>query len=41
VGVLVVNGHRLEQGDGIAASGEPQLTITAETKAEFVLVEAA
>jgi quercetin 2,3-dioxygenase len=41
VGVLVVNGHRLEQGDGIAASGEPELTITAETKAEFVLVEAA
>jgi len=40
-GLLVVNGHRLEQGDGIAASGEPELTIAAETGAEFILVEAA
>ena len=39
-GVLVVSGHRLEQGDGIAASGEPELTFTAETKVEFILVEA-
>jgi len=40
-GVVVVNGKRLEQGDGIAASGEQELTITAETEAEFILVEAA
>ena len=40
-GVLVVSGHRLEEGDGIAASGEPELTFTAETKVEFILVEAA
>jgi len=41
LGVLVVNGRRLEQGDGIAASGEPELAIAAETEAEFILVEAA
>jgi quercetin 2,3-dioxygenase len=40
-GLLVVNGHRLEQGDGIAASGESEVTIVAETDAEFILVEAA
>ena len=40
VGVVIVNGQRLEPGDGIAASGEPELTITAETDVEFILVEA-
>ena len=40
-GVVIVNGQRLQPGDGIAASGEPLLTITAETDAEFILVEAA
>jgi quercetin 2,3-dioxygenase len=40
-GVVIVNGQRLEQGDGIAASGEPELTIAAESEAEFILVEAA
>ena len=28
-GVVIVNGQRLAPGDGIAASGEPELTITA------------
>jgi len=40
-GVVIVNGKRLAPGDGIAASGEPELTITAETDVEFILVEAA
>jgi quercetin 2,3-dioxygenase len=40
-GVVIVNGQRLEPRDGIAASDEPELTITAETDVEFILVEAA
>lgn len=40
-GVLVVNGQRLEPGDGIAAVDEPELTIVAEKDAEFILVDAA
>ena len=40
-GVILVNGHRVASGDGIAAIDEPVLTITAEEDAEFVLVGAA
>jgi redox-sensitive bicupin YhaK (pirin superfamily) len=40
-GVIVVNGQRVAVGDGIAAIDEPELTITAEEDAEFILVEAA
>jgi len=40
-GVILVNGHRVAAGDGIAAIDEPELTIMAEEDAEFVLVEAA
>ena len=38
LGVVTVNGQRLEVGDGIAAYNEPTLTITAEANAEIVLV---
>jgi redox-sensitive bicupin YhaK (pirin superfamily) len=38
-GVVVVNGQRLETGDGVAASFERQLTIRAEAEAEIVLVD--
>jgi hypothetical protein len=40
-GVILVNGQRLTVGDGIAAIGEPELTITAEEDAKFILVDAA
>jgi quercetin 2,3-dioxygenase len=40
-GVILVNGERVAVGDGIAAVNEPQLTITAEEDAEFVLLDAA
>jgi redox-sensitive bicupin YhaK (pirin superfamily) len=40
-GVILVNGRRVAAGDGIAAIDEPELTITAEEDAEFILVEAA
>jgi hypothetical protein len=38
--VILVNGQRVAVGDGIAAIDEPELTITAEENAEFILVEA-
>jgi redox-sensitive bicupin YhaK (pirin superfamily) len=38
LGVVTVNGQRLEVGDGIAAYNEPTLTIAAEANAEIVLV---
>jgi quercetin 2,3-dioxygenase len=41
LGVILVNGQRVAVGDGIAAIDEPELTITAEENAEFILVEAA
>lgn len=40
-GVIIVNGQRVAVGDGIAAIDEPELTITAEENAEFILVDAA
>ena len=40
-GAILVNGHRVAVGDGIAAIDEPRLTITAEENAEFILVDAA
>ena len=40
-GVIFVNGQRVAVGDGVAAIDEPELTITAEEDAEFVLVNAA
>jgi hypothetical protein len=40
-GVVLVNGQRVAVGDGIAAIDEPELTITAEENAEFILVDAA
>ena len=40
-GVILVNGQRVAVGDGIAAIDEPELTITAEENAEFILVDAA
>jgi redox-sensitive bicupin YhaK (pirin superfamily) len=40
-GVIRVNGQRVAAGDGIAVIDEPELTITAEQDAEFILVEAA
>jgi quercetin 2,3-dioxygenase len=40
-GVVRVNGQRVAVGDGIAAIDEPELTITAERDAEFILVEVA
>jgi hypothetical protein len=39
-GVILVNGHRVAVGDGIAAIDEPTLTITGEEDAEFILVTA-
>ena len=39
-GVILVNGRRVSLGDGIAATDERELTITAEHDAEFILVEA-
>jgi hypothetical protein len=40
-GVVLVNGHRVAVGDGVAAIDEPELTIAAEENAEFILVDAA
>ena len=40
-GVVIVNGRRVAVGDGIAVIDEPELTITAEENAEFILVDAA
>jgi quercetin 2,3-dioxygenase len=40
-GAVLVNGLRVAVGDGIAAIDEPELTITAEENAEFILVDAA
>jgi quercetin 2,3-dioxygenase len=40
-GAILVNGQRVAVGDGIAAIDEPELTITAEENAEFILVDAA
>ena len=40
-GVIRVNGQRIAPGDGIAATDEGALTITAEEDAEFLLVAAA
>jgi redox-sensitive bicupin YhaK (pirin superfamily) len=40
-GVIIINGHRVAVGDGIAAVDEPELTIRAEEDAEFILVDAA
>jgi len=40
-GAIFVNGQRVATGDGIAVTDEPELTITAEEDAEFILVEAA
>ena len=40
-GVVVVNGQRVAVGDGIAAIDEPELNITSEHDAEFILVDAA
>ena len=39
-GVIIVNGQRVAVGDGIAAIDEPELTLTAEENAEFILVDA-
>jgi quercetin 2,3-dioxygenase len=39
-GVIIVNGQRVAVGDGIGAIDEPELTITAEENAEFILVDA-
>jgi hypothetical protein len=39
--VVHVNGQRVAIGDGIAATDEPDLDITAEEDAEFILVDAA
>jgi quercetin 2,3-dioxygenase len=40
-GAVLVNGQRVAVGDGIAAIDEPELTITAEENAEFIVVDAA
>jgi hypothetical protein len=40
-GVVLVNGQRVAVGDGIAIIDEPELNITAEEDAEFILVDAA
>ena len=40
-GVIFVNGQRVAVGDGYAVIDEPELTITAEEDAEFVLVTSA
>lgn len=40
-GSVEVNGHRLEQGDGAAASDENRLTITGMEKAELLLFDLA
>ena len=40
-GVIFVNGQRVAVGDGDAVTDEPELTITAEEDAEFVLVTSA
>lgn len=40
-GSVVVNGQRLEAGDGLAISSEKSLTIVGETSAEFLLFDLA
>ncbi|MGH7392239.1 MAG: pirin family protein [Candidatus Rokuibacteriota bacterium] len=40
-GVVTLNGKRLGQGDGAAASGELELTVAAETAAEILLFDLA
>jgi redox-sensitive bicupin YhaK (pirin superfamily) len=40
-GAILVNGRRVSLGDGIAATDERELTVTAEQDAEFILVETA
>jgi quercetin 2,3-dioxygenase len=40
-GAILVNGQWVAVGDGIAAIDEPELTITAEENAEFILVDVA
>ena len=40
-GVILVNGQRIAAGDGIAATDEGVLTITAKEDAELLLVGAA
>lgn len=40
-GLVTLNGETLRPGDGAAASGEPALTVTAETDAEIVLFDLA
>jgi len=40
-GVVFVNRRRVAVGDGIAAIDEPELNITSEHDAEFILVDAA
>jgi redox-sensitive bicupin YhaK (pirin superfamily) len=40
-GMVSLNGGTLRQGDGAAASGEPELKIVAETDAEIVLFDLA
>lgn len=40
-GMVLVNGQRVAVGDGIAVIDEPELSITSEYDAEFILVEAA
>jgi redox-sensitive bicupin YhaK (pirin superfamily) len=39
-GVIIVNGQRLETGDGVALASERRLDIRAEAEAEIVLVDA-
>jgi hypothetical protein len=40
-GMVLVNGQRVAVGDGIAAVDKPELSITSEYDAEFILVAAA
>jgi hypothetical protein len=39
--MVLVNGQRVAVGDGIAAVDKPELSITSEYDAEFILVAAA
>jgi hypothetical protein len=41
LGAVLVNGHRVAAGDGIAAIDESDLSITAEEDTEFIIVDAA
>jgi redox-sensitive bicupin YhaK (pirin superfamily) len=40
-GSVSLNGQTLRQGDGAAASGEPELTVAAQDDAEIVLFDLA